>query len=157
MRIFNTFFRGSRAILTIFILAGILSGLSGCSSLKQLATAGSTELQNHPLKSKKDLRTEKLLTSGTWKYQRQEGDCNDTTWSQRFYKNRYYQSGGSACLLADAFSVDAESWYIKNGILYITNLSPIDENDIILKYGIDFLDRNKLILSSKGYQYTFLK
>ena len=143
-----------RIVLTTLLFAIFLSG---CSSLKQLAAIGSVDNSSHPLKTKKDLRTEALLTTGTWKYQRQKGDCSDTTWNQRFLKNRYYQSGGSACLLADAFSVDAESWYIKNRILYITNLSPLDENDIILKYGIDYIDNNKLILSSKGYQYTFFK
>lgn len=157
MGICTTFSRSYRAVVTVLLVAIVASFLSGCSNLKQLATVGSVNLQSHPLKTKKDLRTEALLTTGTWKYQRQKDDCNDTTWSQRFYKNRYYQSGGSACLLADAFSVDAESWYIKNGLLYITNLSPVDENDIILKYGIDYIDGNKLILSSKGYQYTFLK
>ena len=112
---------------------------------------------SHPLKSKKDLKIEEHLTSGTWKYQRQADDCNDTTWTQTFYENRYYKSGGSACLLADAFSVDAENWHIKNQVLYITNLSPKKGDDIILKYGIDFLDKTKLVLSNGQFKYTFLK
>lgn len=136
--------------------------MTGCSSLQELFP--SMELNNtnastsdHPLKSKKDLQIEEHLTSGIWKYQRQGDDCKDTTWSQRFYKNRYYKSNGSACLLADAFSVDAENWHIKNQVLYITNLSPKEGEDIILKYGIDYLDDTKLVLSSSAYKYTFLK
>lgn len=132
--------------------------ITGCSNFNEkLASMSSPDVINHPLKSKKDLQIEKLLTSGTWKYQRQGDDCKDTNWSQAFYKNRYYKSSGAACLLADAFSVDAENWHIKNQILYITNLSPINEQDIILKYNISFLDKNKLILSSGKYKYTFLK
>ena len=132
--------------------------MSGCSNfIKALSETPSTAVSSHPLKSKKDLQIEENLTSGTWKYQRQGDDCNDTTWTQTFYKNRYYKSGGSACLLADAFSVDAENWHIKNQVLYITNLSPKEGEDIILKYGINFLDKKKLILSSGQYTYTFLK
>jgi len=116
-----------------------------------------TNASSHPLKSKKDLQIERVLTSGVWKYQRQSDDCNDTRWDQRFYSNRYYQSVGSACLLVDAFSVEAESWHVKSQQLYIVNLSPKDSDDIILKYGIDYLDKSKLVLSSKGYKYTFLK
>ena len=128
--------------------------ITGCSNFNEEL---SSTKSSHPLKSKKDLQIENNLTSGTWKYQRQSDDCKDTNWSQTFYKNRYYKSGGAACLLEDAFSVDAENWHIKNQILYITNLSPIDGQDIILKYGIAFLDENKLILSRGKYKYTFLK
>ncbi len=132
--------------------------ISGCSNFNALASKSSQfDTRSHPLKSKKDLRIEQLLTSGTWKYQRQVDDCKDTSWLQRFYKSRYYLSKGSACQLIDAFTVEAESWHVKAQQLYIVNLSPNDGNDIILKYGIDYLDPGKLILSSNGYKYTFLK
>ena len=113
--------------------------------------------QKNPLKTFKDLRIEKLLTSGTWQYERQHDDCKDTNWTQNFYQNRYYKSIGAACLIPNAFSVDAENWYLKNQILYITNLSPITGDDIILKYGIDYLDQNRLVLSSSTYKYRFVK
>ncbi len=146
----------TRVFLSLFSLLLTL-GLSGCSNFNfdNINTAFTNE--TNPLKTEKDRKIESVLTSGTWKYQRQSADCKDTTWTQRFHKNRYYKSGGSACLLKDAFSVDAESWHIKNQRLYIVNLSPSDDDDIILKYGIDFLDNKKLILSSKGFKYTFLK
>jgi hypothetical protein len=132
--------------------------VTGCSNFNEkLMAMSSNSASSHPLKTKKDLLIENNLTSGTWKYQRQGDDCKDTTWTQTFHKNRYYKSGGSACLLADAFSVDAENWHIKNQILYITNLSPKAGDDIILKYRIDFLDNKKLVLSSGQYKYTFLK
>ena len=139
-------------ILTIFTLAG-------CSNFeKYIATESATLKGNtHPLKTKKDLEIEALLTTGVWKYQRQADDCSDTTWNQRFHTNRYYESSGSACLLADAFSLSAESWHIKDKMLYIANLSPIDGEDIILKYQIVSLDKETLILSSKDFQYTFIK
>ncbi len=57
----------------------------------------------------------------------------------------------------DAFSVDAENWYLKDQILYVTNLSPDSDNDIILRYGVDYLDQNRLVLSSGKYKYTFVK
>ena len=132
--------------------------ITGCSNLNnKLLTMSDASASSHPLKTKKDIVIEENLTSGTWRYQRQSGDCKDTTWTQTFHMNRYYKSGGSACLLADAFSVDAENWHIKNQILYITNLSPKSGDDIILKYRIDFLDKKKLVLSSAQYKYTFLK
>ncbi len=138
--------------------------ITGCSGLQKDLQAFFPKLDlsddgpsSHPLKTKKDLEIEKHLTKGAWNYQRQDDDCKDTHWAQKFYKNRYYKSGGSACLLADAFSVEAENWHIKNGVLYITNLSPIGGNDIILKYGINYLDDKKLILSSGKYKYTFVK
>jgi len=135
--------------------------MSGCSSfIESLSNTTNDAVpisSSHPLKTKKDLQIEEKLTSGTWTYQRQGDDCKDTTWTQTFHKNRYYKSGGSACLLKDAFSVDAENWHIKNQVLYITNLSPKAGDDIILKYGIDFLDNKKLILSSGEFKYTFLK
>ena len=146
----------SSIFITLTVIVLSLS-VSGCSNLKRLASTTTASVSSHPLKSKNDLRIEKILTSGTWKYQRQAGDCEDTTWEQRFHRNRYYQSVGSACLLVDAFAVEAESWHVKGQNLYIVNLSPQDSDDIILKYGIDFMDNNKLILSSKGYKYTFLK
>ena len=133
--------------------------ITGCSSFNEkfASMSSSDESSSHPLKSKKDLQIEKVLSSGIWKYQRQGDDCKDTNWSQIFQKNRYYKSGGAACLLADAFSVDAESWHVKNQVLYITNPSPLEGQDIILKYGIAFLDNKKLILSSGQYEYTFLR
>jgi len=147
----------SKTLFSITSIALMLS-LSGCSNFKSLVS-NSTSLDgySHPLKTKKDLRIERLLASGTWKYQRQGDDCKDTFWQQQFYPSRYYQSKGSACKLIDAFSVEAESWHVKNQHLYIVNLAPVDGNDIILKYGIDYLDSGKLILSSNGYKYTFLK
>jgi len=144
-------------LASLILMAFFITGCSNLSEKFNMSSMSSSAESVHPLKSKKDLEIEKLLTTGTWKYQRQGDDCKDTSWSQTFYKNRYYKSGGAACLLADAFSVDAENWHIKNQILYITNLSPINEQDIILKYGIAFLDKNKLILSSGKYKYTFLK
>ncbi|MEE9310083.1 MAG: hypothetical protein V3U64_03615 [Cocleimonas sp.] len=153
-------------VVTLILVAFFITG---CSNLNKRLLAMSSNVATttntaavlttspHPLKSKKDLQIEAGLMSGTWKYQRQGDDCNDTTWTQSFHENRYYKSGGSACLLADAFSVDAENWHIKNEILYITNLSPKEGDDIILKYRIEFLDQKNLVLSSGQYKYTFLK
>ncbi len=126
---------------------------TGCSYFN----SASNTMSSHPLKSKNDVQIEKTLTSGTWKYESQHDDCKDTSWTQTFYKNRYYKSVGDACLIPNAFSVDAENWHIKRQILYITNLSPKKGDDIILKYGIDFLTNRKLVLSSGNYKYTFLK
>ena len=137
--------------LVALIVISIL--FTGCSNFSDLSNPSA----KNPLKSEKDLKIEKVLTSGTWKYERQGDDCKDTNWEQTFYKNRYYKSIGSACLLANAFSVDAENWHTKKQILYITNLSQNDGDDIIMKYGIDFLDGNKLVLSRGKYQYTFVK
>lgn len=134
--------------------------ISGCSNLQaffpELKLTDAPEV-THPLKSTLDLNIEKHLTNGTWKYQRQGEDCDDTVWHQTFHKNRYYKSGGSACLMPDAFSVDAESWHVKDRVLYITNLSPLEGKDIILKYGIEYLNTKKLVLSSGSYKYTFIK
>lgn len=144
-----------RNILIIFIATFFING---CSNFTEALTVLSEpETSSHPLKSKSDLLAEKALISGTWKYQRQADDCNDTSWEQSFHKNRYYQSIGSACSLLDAFSVEAESWHIKDQNLYIVNLSPNNSDDIILKYRINYLDKKKLVLSNKGYQYTFLR
>ncbi len=146
-----------------FLLLVVVFFISGCSKFTKKLEAMSSNssdkdtISSHPLKTKKDLQIEEDITSGIWKYQRQGDDCKDTTWTQTFHKNRYYKSGGSACLLTDAFSVDAENWHIKNQVLYITNLSPKAGEDIILKYGIDFIDKKKLVLSSGQYKYTFLK
>jgi hypothetical protein len=135
--------------------------ISGCSNLQELFPAlelTTASGNNHTLKSKVDLNIEKrLTTSGAWKYQPQGEDCDDTVWHQSFYKNGYYKSEGSACLLVNAFSVEAENWHVKGRVLYIINLSPIAGKDIILKYGIYYLDANKLVLSSGNYKYTFLK
>lgn len=128
--------------------------IAGCSSLTELRV-GNEGSQKNPLKSIKDLQIEKVLTSGKWIYEPQHDDCKDTHWEQTFYKNRYYKSVGAACLIPNAFSVDAENWHTKNRILYVTNLSPIEGDDIILKYRIDFLDRNRLVLISGKYKYTF--
>ncbi len=141
---------------SLLVTASLISGCSNFQEALSTLSKGGTSAP-HPLKSKQDLKIEKILTTGTWKYQRQEDDCKDTSWEQDFHKNRYYQSVGSACLLLDAFSVRAESWHVKNQQLYIVNLSPTDGNDIILKYGIDYLDQQKLVLSSKGYKYSFRK
>ena len=92
--------------------------ITGCSNFTARLNAMSADTaSSHPLKTKKDLQAEENLTSGTWKYQRQSDDCKDTTWIQSFHKNRYYKSTGSACLIPDVFSVDAENWHIKNQIL----------------------------------------
>jgi len=145
--------------LTLALLLITLN--SGCANITNAlskVSGGSASISsNNPLKSADDIKIERLLTKGTWKYQSQAEDCNDTIWKQRFYKSRYYQSIGSACSVPDSFSVDAESWYIKNQYLYITNLSPINADDIVLKYSIEFVDKAKLILGSNGYKYTFFK
>lgn len=145
-----------RKIFFIFIITALFSGCSNFSEALSVLTEQQMTSQ-HPLKSKKDLQIEKLLSSGVWQYQQQADDCNDTKWEQKFHKSRFYQSVGSACLLIDAFSVVAESWHVKGQNLYIVNLSPSDSDDIIIKYRIDFLDSKKLILSSQGYKYTFVR
>ena len=144
----------NRIVQLILVLLLIVSS-SGCSNVKT-ALASGTGTKN-PLKSLDDIKIERLLTTGTWKYQSQAEDCNDTMWKQRFYSNRYYYSVGSACQVPDAFSVDAESWHIKDQYLYIVNLSPIEADDIVLKYSVEFLDKAKMVLGSNGYKYTFFK
>ncbi len=146
-------------ILHLTLILILISTTSACSNIKEtLAKASSHSASTrNPLKSADDVKIERLLTTGTWKYQSQAEDCSDTVWRQRFYRNGYYLSSGSACQVPDAFSVDAESWYIKDQYLYITNLSPIEADDIILKYSIEYLDKAKLILGSNGYNYTFIK
>ena len=140
--------------ISIFVFLSLF--ISGCSNFNEIGLNNPRTVKN-PLKTIKDLKIEKMLTSGTWKYERQSDDCKDTSWSQNFYSNRYYKSVGAACLIPDAFSVDAENWYLKDKILYVTNLSPNSDDDIILRYGIHYLDKNRLILSSGGYKYTFVK
>lgn len=141
------------AVILLFI-----SLSSGCSNIKQaIAVSKSGILTKNPLKTATDIKIERLITEGVWKYQSQGGDCDDTVWRQRFHANRYYQSSGSACQVPDAFSVDAESWHVKKQYLYIVNLSPNGADDIVLKYDIEYLDHAKLILSSNGFRYTFLK
>ncbi len=137
-------------VLPLILLSFLFTG---CSNLK-IATH---TMSSHPLKSQKDINIEKTLTNGEWKYKRQYDDCKDTSWTQTFYKNRYYKSVGDACLIPNAFSVDAENWHIKYQTLYITNLSPVKGDDIILKYRIDYLSNKKLILNSGNYQYTFFR
>ena len=131
--------------------------ISACSNLEQANLNSVQNTSKNPLKSAKDLKIEKILTSGTWKYQRQSDDCKDTSWVQNFYPSRYYKSVGAACLVPNAFSVDAESWYLKDQILYVTNLSPDSGEDIILRYGVEHLDNNSLVLASGGFKYTFKK
>ena len=130
--------------------------VSGCSNFTE-AGFGKTNSVKNPLKTTKDIKIERMLSSGTWTYERQSDDCKDTKWVQNFYPNRYYKSVGEACLIPNAFSVDAESWYLKDQILYVTNLSPNSDDDIILRYGIDYLDNNRLVLRSGKYKYTFIK
>jgi len=146
-------------ILQLTLVLILVTANSGCANITNVlskSTQGSVT-SNNPLKSADDIKIERLLTQGTWKYLSQTEDCNDTVWKQRFYKSRYYLSSGSACMVPDAFSVDAESWYIKGQYLYITNLSPNEANDIVLKYSIEFIDKAKLILGSNGFNYTFIK
>jgi len=131
--------------------------ISGCSNLQQGYFSNTQSSVKNPLKTAKDLQIEKSLTSGSWKYERQSDDCKDTNWVQNFYPNRYYKSIGAACLIPNVFTVDAESWHLKGQILYVTNLSPDSGEDIILRYGVHYLDENKLILSSGQYKYTFFK
>ena len=149
-------------ILQFTLIILITTFFSGCSNISGLVASTSssltkTQTEHNPLKTSDDIKIEHLITSGTWIYKRQGEDCNDTKWKQRFYKSRYYQSIGSACLVPDSFSVNAESWHVKELYLYIVNLSPNEENDIVLKYEIEFLDKTKLILGSNGFKYTFLK
>jgi len=136
---------------------GLLSlFISGCSNTSGSGLSNEGSKKN-PLKTVKDLKIEKVLTSGIWTYERQSDDCKDTNWVQSFDANRYYRSVGAACLIPDAFSVDAESWYVKENILYVTNLAPNSDDDIILRYWIHYLDQNRLILGSGNYKYTFVK
>jgi len=149
-------------ILKITLIILTATFFTACSNVNKLIESSSDSMTNtpskkNPLKTLDDIKIEKLITKGTWLYQRQGEDCNDTEWKQRFYKNRYYRSLGSACLVPDSFSVDAESWHVKNLYLYIVNLSPNEKDDIVLKYAIEYLDKAKLILSSNGFKYTFLK
>lgn len=133
--------------------------MSGCSLMGDTSQNDPEALlkSDNPLKTRQDIRTEKLLIGGIWKYQRTADDCSDTDWAQKFYKNRYYRSAGAACLLKDAFSVDAENWHVKKTTLYITNLAPSEGDDIIMRYAIKHLSEGKLILQSNGFDYTFLK
>jgi len=148
--------RRMRTPLNISIFLFLTLFVTGCTNGKIGPGENAASVKN-PLKTPKDLRIEKILTSGTWKYEPQEDDCKDTQWVQNFYKSRYYKSVGAACLVPDAFSVDAESWHVKNKILYITNMSPIQGDEIILKYGIHYMDENRMILSSGNYKYIFNK
>jgi len=141
--------------ITTFVFLSLF--ISGCSNFNDTGFANNVSSSKNPLKTFKDLEIEKVLTSGMWKYERQSDDCKDTNWVQNFHSNRYYKSIGAACLIPDAFSVDAENWYLKDQILYVTNLSPNSDDDIILRYGIQYLDQNRLVLSSGKYKYTFIK
>jgi len=128
--------------------------LSGCGNV--IGAVDGPRSSKNPLKTAKDIQIEKILISGIWTYERQSDDCKDTNWVQSFDSNRYYRSTGAACLIPNAFTVDAENWHLKNKVLYVTNLSP-NGDDIILRYGIHYLDENKLVLSSGKYKYTFVK
>lgn len=145
------------------VISLVLTALlvSGCSLMEEARQndpeAKALVKSENPLKTRQDIRTEKLLTGGIWKYQRTAEDCKDTDWAQKFFANRYYRSVGAACLMKDAFSVDAESWHVKKTMLYITNLAPNEGDDIILRYAIKHLSEGKLILQSNGFDYTFLK
>lgn len=146
-----------RNLSKISVLMFLSFTITGCASL-QKATLGKAEGSiKNPLKTVKDLNIEKVLTSGSWKYERQNDDCKDTNWVQKFYANRYYKSVGAACLIPNAFTVSAENWHLKDQILYVTNLSPVSGEDIILRYGIHYLDENRLVLSSGDYRYSFTK
>ena len=139
-------------LITLLVISLLFTGCS-----RYLRAPSVNAPSNNPLKTIKDLQIESALVGGTWKYERQGDDCEDTNWEQSFHYDRYYKSVGAACLLPQAFSVDAENWYTKQQILYITNLSPKNGDDIIMKYRIDFLDENKLVLSSGKFKYTFFK
>jgi len=134
----------------------VLFLLAGCSSFNEFLQKNALDSQTaNPLKTQNDSRIEQILVGGKWLYQRQQNDCADTYWAQHFYKNKYYKSGGSTCLLSDSFSVNAENWHVKDQILYILNLSPKTGEDIILKYGVSAPTRNKLILRSAEHTYIF--
>jgi len=141
-----------------FLIVALLF-VSGCSNFNELMPTNTLFSQTvaNPLKTSDDNRIENLLVGGKWLYQRQPSDCADTYWAQHFYKNKYYKSGGSTCLLSDTFSVDAENWHVKDQILYILNLSPKAGEDIILKYGVSTPNRNKLVLRSAEHTYIFLR
>jgi len=136
----------------------VMLSLSGCSNFNEFINSRTfLSPAANPLKTQDDIDIEKFLVGGKWLYQRQDDDCKDTYWAQRFYKNKYYKSGGSSCLLTDTFSVDAENWHVKNKVLYIINLSPRDGEDIILKYGISAPEKNKLLLRRGLHTYTFTR
>lgn len=111
----------------------------------------------NPLKSMNDVRIEKLLVGGTWYYQQQEGDCKNTHWTQEFHSSKFYKSSGSRCLLEDSFSLNAESWHVKDRVLYIVNLSPREGEDVLLKYGVALITPKRLVLTSGNYRYPFLR
>lgn len=146
-----------RTLLKVSTFVFLSVFFSGCSYFEGTSDLNAVGSSKNPLKTAKDLKIEKVLTSGTWTYERQFDDCKDTNWVQNFYSNRYYKSVGAACLIPNAFTVDAENWYLKNQILYVTNLSPDSGEDIILRYGIHYLDENRLVLSSGEYKYAFVK
>ena len=141
-----------------FLIVALLF-VSGCSNFNELMPTNTLFSQTvaNLLKTSGDNRIENLLVGGKWLYQRQPSDCADTYWAQHFYKNKYYKSGGSTCLLSDTFSVDAENWHVKDQILYILNLSPKAGEDIILKYGVSTPNRNKLVLRGAEHTYIFLR
>ena len=148
-----------KKIAFIIFASFLLSAPSGCSNFKAFLQSNALMMNEgaNPLKSNEDNRIEKLLVGGKWLYQRQADDCKDTYWAQHFYKNGYYKSGGASCLLEDSFSVNAEAWHVKGQILYIINLSPRADEDIILKYSVEMHGKNRMILRSATDNYTFLR
>jgi len=117
--------------------------LSGCTNLNYI-------------KSDLDRSYESILVGGKWEYQLKGEDCKSTHWVIRFYKNREYKSYGSHCDLEDAYWFDAENWYIKDGVIYITRLNyPDDEGDVISKSKIIEISRSKLVLESNDNKDTF--
>lgn len=156
-------------ITTRFILGAtsifLMLGLTGCSHFKtdkSSRVSSPVKVNNldlafgHPLKSDFDVRVESIIINKKWQYQRHASDCKDTDWIQEFFKNRYYNANGSACLLKGVFDLEAENWHIKDKYLYITNLAPNDIDDIIVKYNIESLTSKKMVLSKNGFKYTFL-
>ena len=145
----------------IVLISLLLTALSGCSNFNEFIQSSAfynlNKNSSNPLKSKEDSRIENILVGGKWLYQRQIDDCKDTYWAQHFYRNGYYKSGGATCLLSDSFSVDAEAWHVKGQILYILNLSPRAGEDIILKYGVEIIGKNRIILRSAQDTYTFIR
>jgi len=140
--------------IKVLFLVFMALTLSACGYLKPQRPLTVADLHN-PLKTKKDIEIENFITRSTWQYVPQDDDCKDTKWHQSFYKNRYYKSEGDACSIPKALSVEAENWHIKNKILYMTNLSPTDAEDIVLKYSIVHLGKKKLVLQKGNFKYIF--
>lgn len=151
-------------VITSILLMLSLTGCSNSKTKKPSSVSPSVNSQvsnldlafGHPLKTDYDTRVESLIINKKWQYQRQASDCKDTKWVQEFFKNRYYNANGSACLLKGAFDLEAESWHIKDKYLYIVNLAPNNVDDIIVRYSIKSLTNKKMVLISNGFKYTFV-